>query len=294
MKKIGISTFDLQEKFGWERALELCKENGFDSVDFNLEEYDIGDDIYSGSEDAFLSHFTEIKKKADSLGIEIAQTHGRCVPYGPDDPQRKAWFYAVCEKDLKASAVLGSPACVVHCINTTRWGQQPPALMRKESKEMFDTIIPFAEKNRVKISLETFGAAKVKGGTIRNFFADPMELKWQYDAMDTEYKTICVDSGHTHEAGSFWVPPVEETIRILGKDVTLLHLHDNTGFRDDHLLPGMGNINWSNVFDALDDIGYNGVYNFELRMNFYGNMMEEALNFMGKYLRKFVDNRGKV
>ena len=59
-KKIGLSTYSLQSMFGWEKALELCRKNGFDAVDFNLECYNISDNIYSGSEDAFVSYFTAI------------------------------------------------------------------------------------------------------------------------------------------------------------------------------------------------------------------------------------------
>jgi sugar phosphate isomerase/epimerase len=105
---------------------------------------------------------------------------------------------------------------------------------------------------------------------------------------------MCVDSGHTHEAESFWVPPPEEMIRILGKDVTILHLHDNNGHYDDHLLPGQGNINWPAVFESLEDIGYGGVYNFELANNFAGRLLEDYMHFIGKYLRAFVDNCGNL
>ena len=144
------------------------------------------------------------------------------------------------------------------------------------------------------IILETFGAARVNGDRIRDFFADPSEYLWQYNNMKTEYKTMCVDTGHTHEAGSFWVPPAEEMIRILGKDISLLHLHDNSGHWDDHMLPGMGTINWPAVFDALDDISYEGNYNFEIRTNCFGDYLEEYIRFVGKYVRNFVDKRGRI
>ena len=159
---------------------------------------------------------------------------------------------------------------------------------------MYEKAIPFAEKYKVNIALETFGAANVKGARIRDFFADPIVFKRQFDMLDTSYKTMCVDSGHTHEAESFWVPSPAEMIRFLGKDVTILHLHDNNGHYDDHLLPGQGNINWKDTFEALDDIGYNGVYNFELALKFAGSMLEEYTYFIGRYLRRLVDNYGKV
>ena len=142
--------------------------------------------------------------------------------------------------------------------------------------------------------METFGAARVSGARVRDFFADHREFLYQFDRLKTEYKTACVDTGHTHEAESFWVIPPEEMIRTLGSRVSLLHLHDNSGHWDDHLLPGMGNIKWQAVFSALEEIGYKGVYNFELAIGFAGSMLEEYMAFIGKYLRRFVDNGGNI
>ena len=294
MKKIGISCASLCKRYGIERGLEICKESGFDAVDFNLEVYNLEDDIYGGSEDAFESHFDMIKRKAAELELEISQTHGRCRTYFPDDEASKDWTHRICDRDLHATSLLGAPACVIHFINSTRWGKQPADVMRSASSEMYDNIVPFAEKYKAKIAMETFGAARINGARIRDFFADPIEFKMQYDRLDTQHKTICVDTGHTHEAESFWVPPPEEMIRILGSDISLLHLHDNSGHWDDHLMPGAGNINWPAVFDALDEVGYKGVYNFELKIRYAGALLEEYTNFLGKYLRAFVDKRGKL
>jgi len=215
------------------------------------------------------------------------------VTYCQDDAEHNEQIRQVTEKDLKASSVLGSPSCVVHFINSTRWGKQPAEVMRSVSEEMFRSIIPYAEKYKVNIALETFGAARIKGDRIRDFFADPNEFLDQYRRMDTQYKTMCVDTGHTHEAESFWVPPPEEYIRILGKDVTLLHLHDNSGHWDDHQLPGQGTIQWGKVFDALDEIDYRGTYNLELGLKRYGSSLEDFLCFAGKYMRRFVENHGR-
>lgn len=294
MKKIGISCRAFIKRYGIERGLEICKESGFDAVDYGLENYKPEDDIYGGSEDAFVSHFDAIRRKAEDLELEISQTHGRCATYRPDDEATNRWIDKVSELDLHATSVLGAPSCVIHFPNSSRWGKQPPAVMHEASSRMYDTFVPFAEKYQVNIALETFGAARVDGARIRDFFAAPTEFKRQFDRLNTKYKTICVDTGHTHESESFWVPPPEEMIRILGKDISILHLHDNNGHYDDHLLPGMGNIKWPAVFDALDDIGYNGVYNFELAIFFAGPMLEEYAHFLGKYLRNFVDNHGTI
>ena len=293
MKKIGISCGAVVRMYGIDRGLEICKESGFDAVDYNLEKYKVGDPIYGGSDDAFESHFDAIKRKAADLELEISQTHGRCATYMPENEEHNRFVDEVTALDLRATAALGAPSCVVHFINNTRWGKQPAALMHEVCGRMFDGFVPHAEKYNVNIAMETFGAARVSGARIRDFFADPDEFLYQYNRLDTKNKTICVDTGHTHEAESFWVPPPEEMIRILGKDISILHLHDNNSHWDDHLLPGMGNINWPAVFDSLDEVGYNGVYNFELAMRF-GSMREEFVRFAGKYLRAFVDAHGKL
>ena len=293
MKKIGISCRALLVQYGIDRGLEIVKESGFDAVDIGLGGYPLDKGVYSKSEDEFVSYFTAMREKAESLGLEISQTHGRTGTYWPEDEAHNEEVRRLTELDLKASSILGSPCCVIHFPNSSRWDKQPPDVMRKVSSDMFDTFIPWAEEYKVKIALETFGAARIKGARIRDFFADPTEFKWQYDHMNTTYKTMCVDTGHTHEAESFWVPPPEDMIRILGSDISVLHLHDNNSHWDDHLLPCQGNINWPAVFDALDDIGYTGVYNFELAMRF-GCMLEEFVRFAGKYLRAFVDGHGSL
>lgn len=294
MKKIGISCRKIVKEFGLEGGFELIKSAGFDAVDFSVESYKVGDKIYGGSLDQFESHFTHIKETAKRFELEISQTHGRCATYWPDDEEHNKEVDEVCMHDLHATSVLGAPACVIHFPNNTRWGKCSPTLMHTITAELYDKCAVHAEKYGASIAMETFGAARVNGARISDFFAFPNEFLHQYNRLDTKYKTICVDTGHTHEAESFWVPPPEEMIKILGKDISILHLHDNTGHWDDHLLPGLGNINWPAVFDSLDEVGYSGVYNFELRLPFFGSMLEDFIRYSGKYLREFVDRRGNL
>ena len=294
MKKIGISCRSIVKDMGVAGAFEFIKKCGFDAVDFGLEGYKVGDKIYGGSLDQFESHFTEIKEAAKHFELEISQTHGRCATYWPEDEEHNTMVDEVCAHDLHASGILGAPACVIHFPNNTRWGKCAPSLMHEKAAELYDKCLPYAEKYKVAIAMETFGAARVSGARIADFFAFPNEFLYQFNRLGTKYKTICVDTGHTHEAESFWVPSPEEIIKILGKDITILHLHDNTGHWDDHLLPGLGSINWPAVFDALDEIGYGGVYNFELRIPYHGAMLADFVAYAGKYLREFVERRGNL
>ena len=42
------------------------------------------------------------------------------------------------------------------------------------------------------------------------------------------------------------------------------HLQDNHGQRDDHMPPGMGTIDWNDVFQALNEINYERTFMLEL------------------------------
>ena len=58
--------------------------------------------------------------------------------------------------------------------------------------------------------------------------------------------------------------PQDEALRILGDHVCALHIHDNMGDRDTHLVPFLGTINMDAVMNGLIDIGYNGYFTFEV------------------------------
>ena len=298
--KIGITCGSVVARYGYEKGFALIKESGFDAVDIGLGQYGIAEkpsDIYLASEDQFEAYFSQIRELAARYELIISQTHGRCRTYTPDTKQQEYACW-VSERDLKASSILGAPACVIHQITSGNWpdNYMDDAFMHRKNKEFFDRLIPHAEKYKTCFSLETFGRATIKGVRSADRWAEIDLLKEQFSMLDTSYKTICVDTGHTNEAVPFGTPSAGDAIRMLGKDVTLLHLHDNNGTYDQHLPPLMGDpgaVNWPDVFDALDEINYKGVYNFELQLVRYYHALPEAIQFLGKFLRRFVDDRGR-
>ena len=53
-------------------------------------------------------------------------------------------------------------------------------------------------------------------------------------------------------------------------EFTILHLNDNDTLTDQHKMPLSGTIDWKEVFLALKETGYSGVYNMELTLDRYG------------------------
>ena len=296
---VGISIGSLQEKYGDRRALEIVSEIGADSADFSLEfdrnDYRNKDCVYSKGDDAVREYYLSLKEYADSLGIIIGQTHGKL----PGFRNIKAEDDALVENsrlDCIATAALGSPVCVIHNATSIFLGPDPdPELMHKLSFDMFSRIIPYAIENGIKIATETFGDA-VRFSAC-DFFGNMAEFEKAYNAVKAvdELKdgfTVCVDTGHSNKAMRYNNPKPADVIRRLGKEVTVLHLNDNDTLTDQHKIPMTGTIDWKDVFDALDEIGYSGIYNMELALRHFGKDFQyETAEFAVKLMRYILKER---
>lgn len=294
-RKISLSSWQHQHHYGDIKALEMIAHAGFDGVDFNVVGYGAGKlpDLKLMSDDEFTEYFTSVKRRADELGIAIQQTHNLVYAYTPDEEKNKLRLKD-CELGLRANAILQSPVTVIHSIGSGAWGfDTSDEEMHRQNQRMYDDIIPLAEKYGIAISLESFGNTRKPDGTMGfDKFADPEKMRYEFDTLKTDNKAFCLDSGHTHAATSGGYMSVPDFIRFFGERTKILHLHDNDGLRDQHLFPGQGTIKWGEVFDALDEVGYDGYYNYEVVIRF-GKYLAEATDLLGKYLRDFTDRGGR-
>lgn len=297
---VGISIGHFQEVYGDKKALEIAARIEADAVDFGLyngqcNHFRTPNSVYSKGDDAVVEYYTKLKEYADSLGIKICQTHGKTQGFinkklNDDDLVENTRL------DCLATSALGAPTCVLHNATSIFLGADPdPELMHKLSYELFSRTIPYAKQYGVNIATETFGDA-VKYNAV-DFFGDIDEFEKAYRAIKSvdELKdgfTICVDTGHSNKAMRFGNPTPGDVIRRLGSEVTALHLNDNDTFEDQHKIPGMGVIDWNDIFDALDEIGYKGVYNMELNLYHYGkDFVVEVAEFAIKVMRHMLKER---
>ena len=300
MKKlVGISICSLQEKYGDRRALEIVSETGADSADFSLEfncnDYRNKDSVYAKGDEAVREYYSDLKAYADSLGIIIGQTHGK-LPGFKNIKEEDDALVENSRLDCIATAALGAPVCVIHNATSIFLGPDPdPELMHKLSFDMFSRIIPYAKENGVKIATETFGDA-VRFSAC-DFFGNMSEFEKAYariKAVDElkDWFTVCVDTGHSNKAMRYGNPKPADVIRKMGSEVTVLHLNDNDTFTDQHKIPMTGTIDWKDVFDALDEIGYSGIYNMELALRHFGKDFQiETAEFAVKLMRYILKER---
>jgi len=83
---------------------------------------------------------------------------------------------------------------------------------------------------------------------------------------------VCLDVGHAHlMSGAI------DAVETLGGHLVTTHIHDNGGKRDDHLVPFQGTINWSALVMAMEKVGYDGVWMFEIGAPSPGAGTEQVL-----------------
>lgn len=301
MVKVGLAISFFQNRFGDLKALEIAKEIGADAVDFSLHDfgqrfdYRNPESIYSKSDEEIVSYFSAIRTKAEELGLDISQTHGRLDGFKNIEEEDKSLLENI-RRDCLATSALGAPVCVIHAPTTIYLGANAdPKLMHRLWFEMFTRTIAFARKYDIKIATETFGDATGLGCC--DFFGSIKEFLIAYNRVkaigeNARYFTICVDTGHSNKATRFGHPSAGDVIRMCGSDVTVLHLNDNDTYSDQHKIPKTGTIDWDDVFDALDEIHYEGVYNLELELRHFGdNFIVEEGAFGIKVLKNLLNNR---
>ena len=284
---IGISTLYLQSEYSDKRAIEIAKEIGADAIDFFLgNEPRTENSLYNKSDSEIIEYYSNLKAVADSLGIVISQTHGRASRFDAVTVE-KCRLYCI------ATAALGAKVMVVHPITLDSVPQDSDhEYIRNLNLNLFMSILPFAKECGIKIAMETLANT----GSQIDFFGNTDEFFHACERIEqSEYGdcfTVCLDTGHSHKAVRYGFEPVDEVILRLGSRITVLHLNDNNGIKDQHKMVFDGSIEWNKVFDSLDEIGYCGVYNMEIALGRYGReLMVDYAAFAVKVLREFINKR---
>ncbi|MCK5827058.1 TIM barrel protein [Candidatus Bipolaricaulota bacterium] len=76
---------------------------------------------------------------------------------------------------------------------------------------------------------------------------------------------ICIDIGHANQSDDAGRHPVTNYLERYAGQLNHLHLHDNGGTDDEHLLPGEGTVDWPGVLNVLERLNYSGTAVFETR-----------------------------
>ena len=106
--------------------------------------------------------------------------------------------------------------------------------------ERIKRIVDAAEKYNVRIAFENLRM--------------PQYLEYITSNITSNKVGICYDSGHNN-----YCYPAESIIRKYKDKIFAVHLHDNFGRGDEHLIPFDGNAPWSDITKSIAESSYDGI-----------------------------------
>ena len=260
---------------------------GFDGLDFNF--YDVYRRPEWRDPASAEAELEALARAASDAGVEWVQAHGPFV-IGPADLSGDGGMMESCARSIRASGRLGAPWTVLHPFYFDgAWDRAHHERMLQANVGFFRALLPECKAAGVGVALEnTYDPDRPHA---RVFGSLPEDLCEIVDSLDHDLIGICWDTGHAHLAKL----DQRAGIASLGKRLKAVHIHDNDGRDDFHVLPfataHMG-IDWDAVTAGLAEAGYEGAFTLEVGTAFRGvpeELFGEMLRFSARVARHLAD-----
>ena len=257
MWKLSISTCGYAPDCAIEDYLPRIKKAGYDAIDFDL--YNYYDNIMHPNH---ASWARGVSVAAADAGIIIGQAHAQIgnvaninLPY---EPPVEIYY-----KNIEVCGIMGCKELVFHPLTATTIieADEYDKLMNYNVR-WFQELIEPAKTHDVRICIEN--AVDIRQHTMTTPFTNASDIMTLADRIGEPTIGICLDTGHAHITSQ----DIADMIQMFDKRLRVLHLHDNFGMitpihPDQHLFPGAGTIDFSNVFSTLKEINFCGTINLE-------------------------------
>jgi len=229
-------------KYPYEERIKLIKDAGFQSVM-----------IWWGEEHREINTLKEMEPEiARKYGLRVENAH---LPfYGIN----AIWEDSTDGDDLLDKYLLNIDDCKKHGIPTAvmhvTGGDDPPQF-NKLGLGRFKQLTERAEKNNVTITLENVWRLDYLSYIFSNIKSDKLKF--------------CFDSGHEN-----CFTPGVDCLAEFGHRLGALHLHDNDGTGDQHMLPFNGSVNWQRIMKKLKELNYKETITLEVDAQ-YSNVIND-------------------
>jgi len=256
-----------------DRCYLKMKEFGFDAVD-----YYIGGELNGLSEEEYDAKILAQKTLMEEAGVIPHQVHGpwRYPPHDETEELR-AERIEVMKRSLRATSLLGCRFWVIHPLMP--FGPRNDGDFDEFwqiNLDFFKKLLPTAKQYGITICFENM--------PMRSLSISPVPKTLEFiNAINDEHFQFCLDTGHGWIRGT----TPGDAVRMAGKALKVLHVHDNLGIPDPHLVPGMGEIDWKDFVTALRETGFDGVFSLECEMEEFLPGLSDDIKF--KALRVIVD-----
>lgn len=254
--KLGIGSGAYWSSTDLAAGLARMKKHGFDCTDYQkFTDTEAHPELFECTDAEFDARVLEDAAALAAAGIEVYQTHGpwRYPPRDSTEEDRDERF-RVMSRALRGTRLLGCRYMVIHPFMPFGTGDDGDIdEYFRINEEMYRRLCAVAEQENVIICLENMPMPRLP-------LATPEQILDFVKKIDSPWLRVCLDTGHSAVCGV----PAGEAVRLLGNEyLRVLHVHDNNGKSDQHLLPYSGVTDWKDFGQALKDIGYAGSLSLE-------------------------------
>lgn len=248
------------------QALKVVRDAGFRCLDFPISVFSRPADSPLKS-DHWENWTNELRRRLNGEGFHVTQAHASWEQAIPEDLHFES-PYPVYARTIAACRMLGCGKLVFHAplYFFPMKDRQIQQKVNEWNIRWFQSLVPLLEEYNVTAELEnTFDYRRVcRPGDPPFTYTAAQDMLSLMEGIGSAHVRLCLDTGHGNIAGQ----DPAQMARAYGKNLQVLHLNDNFGFiqpvyEDLHLLPGHGNLNWPDIFQALYEIGYTGNFNLE-------------------------------
>ena len=228
-----------------EAAFARMKQHGYDCTDYQ-HLVDTENALFAMDARGFERTLLGVKKDAQNAGIEIYQAHGPWR-WPPQDftLEDRAERFEKMSRAILGCEILGSPNFIIHpSMPFGDWQDPEPEKLWDMNLEFFSRLCEVAKAHDRVICFENMPMLALSLST-------PEQILRFIKEINSPYMRMCLDTGH---CSVFGLSPAD-AVRMIGKEyLRALHVHDNDGKADRHMLPGEGVIDWEDFAKALSEI----------------------------------------
>ena len=297
--RLGISTWHLENRFGYRKAFEMIRNAGFDTLDYNLDDRCVTAEeltatkAYCMSNAELYDYYTEMYEYIRSLGLTVGQTHA--VFGTPGYTNHRELYLQVTRKNILQAHLLHCHHIVIHPFKTGgRIYDAEVEKCRALNLEFYRSLLPDLEKYDMKIGIENMWAYDSEKKIHASVCSRPEEILFLINELGNKHFCACPDLGHFALTGNDTGDTVDAALRKLGSTVEIIHAHEVRSHEDTHTIPyTCGTMNWNAIMDALRDIHYDGTLSFEIGPKYFENipdrLIPEALRHLATIGKDMID-----
>ena len=227
--------------------IDLLHQAGFRYIDLSLY---TDKDMEPFFADNWEDYTKELKSYAEDKGMSFVMAHA----LGGNALQDKVSYDKIVKatkRSIEVCDILGIPNIVVHS------GHQPNLTTEEfyeKNKAFYSEFFPLMEQTGVNVLIENSTSANISNC----FFLTGKDMRDFLEYVNHPNLKACWDTGHANIENHQY-----DDIIALDDYLAGLHVTDNNGQKDEHLMPYQGTMNIDAIMCALKVIDYKGVFDFE-------------------------------